>query len=60
MHATITNIWTAGIGILILGSVVGCSALSAPGATTENQTILAACLPHKQVAADDRPFTDLA
>ena len=52
MHATLTNIERTAVGLLLLGSLVGCSALNGFGAETGDAAILAACTPNKQVATD--------
>jgi hypothetical protein len=52
MHTTLTNIRRATIGVLLLASLAGCSALGAPGVQSGDQATLAACTADKQVAAD--------
>ncbi len=52
MHATITNIRHASIGVLLLTSLAGCSILGTTGTQPTDKTILANCVPDKQVAAD--------
>lgn len=52
MHATLTNIERAAIGVLLFSSLTGCSVLGASGTQSGDQAILAACTTDKQVAAD--------
>lgn len=52
MHATLTNIERAALGVLLLGSLVGCSTLDTHSEQSTDSAVLAACTPDTRVAAD--------